>query len=341
MRPFTDSTPILGDIAAMRARLAADGYLFLRGLLPRAAVMDLRAQTLAAAAAGGWLAPGHPAEDAIADPGAACVDPEPSYLAVLAAIYRLEALHALQHHPALIGLFESLFGEAVLPRPRLIPRCFFPQQPAHTTAPHQDYPYVQGTTEVYTLWTPLGDCPAEMGALQVAEGSHRDGVRDFRISQHPATALEVADPLDGAWVGGDFAAGDVVLFHSLTVHRGSPNLSRHLRQSVDFRYQRASDPITPASCEPFVTSLSWEEIYAGWRSDALKYYWRRPTTRQVPYDMVYFDRRDARAFALAEAGDPAARFVLLRITQNDPDPGKRARAQALLDGLAAAAPATP
>ena len=87
-----------------------------------------------------------------------------------------------------------------------------------------------------------------------------------------------------------------------------------------------------------MTSLTWEEIYRGWRSESLQYYWRRPTTRLVPYDMVYFDRRDARAFALAEAGDPAARFVLLRITQNDPDPGKRARAQVLLDGLAAAAP---
>jgi hypothetical protein len=53
--------------------------------------------------------------------------------------------------------------------------------------------------------------------------------------------------------------------------------------------------------------------------------------------MVYFERRDARAFALAESGDPAARFVLLRITQNDPDPAKRARAQDLLDRLQVAA----
>jgi hypothetical protein len=57
MRPFRDSTPILADIVAMRARLAADGYLFLRDLLPRALVMDLRAQTLAAAAAGTCTSP--------------------------------------------------------------------------------------------------------------------------------------------------------------------------------------------------------------------------------------------------------------------------------------------
>ena len=38
-----------------------------------------------------------------------------------------------------------------------------------------------------------------------------------------------------AWRGGDFAAGDAVIFHNLTVHRGSPNLTDRLRLSADFR----------------------------------------------------------------------------------------------------------
>ena len=38
MREFTDSTPMAGDMQALRARLAEDGYLFLRGLMPREAV---------------------------------------------------------------------------------------------------------------------------------------------------------------------------------------------------------------------------------------------------------------------------------------------------------------
>ena len=136
-----------------------------------------------------------------------------------------------------------------------------------------------------------------------------------------------------AWRGGDFAAGDAVIFHSLTVHRGSPNLTDRLRLSADFRFQRASDPITPASCQPFVTSLTWEEIYAGWSNEAPQYYWRNPVTRHVDYDMKYFNQRDEAAFALAESGDATAKFVLLRITQNDLDPAKRARAVALLDRL--------
>lgn len=337
MQEFRDSSPDLSDTATLQARLVAEGYLFIRGLIPRETVSALASDVLAIAGRSGWLDAAHPPATAIADVAAACIDPEPRYLRTLAEIYRLQGLHELQHHPAVIDVFERLLGEPVLPRPRLIPRCFFPESAEHTTAPHQDYPYVQGTTEVFTLWAPLGDCPAEMGALQVAEGSHLDGVREFRISQHASTALEVADPLEGAWRKGDFAAGDAIIFHSLTVHRGSPNLTNRLRLSADFRFQRASDPITPASCEPFVTSLSWPEIYAGWSSDRLQYYWRRPTTRHVEYDMKYFNQRDELAFALAESGDAAVRFVLLRITQNDPDAAKRARAATLLDRLGAAA----
>ena len=50
--PLTDSTDIVGDGQALRERAAADGYILVRGLLPRAAVVDAArelADTLAAA----------------------------------------------------------------------------------------------------------------------------------------------------------------------------------------------------------------------------------------------------------------------------------------------------
>ena len=55
MQPFTDSTPLVDDPAALNERLAAEGYLFVRGLLPRQAVLDVRRQCRAVAAAGDWL----------------------------------------------------------------------------------------------------------------------------------------------------------------------------------------------------------------------------------------------------------------------------------------------
>ena len=174
MTPFRDSSDQRADTAELQRRLRDDGYLFIRDLIPSETVLSLQRQALAVAARAGWLDAAHPPAAAIANRAAACIDPEPTYLATLGEIYRLETLHALQHHPDVIDLFERVLGEPVLPRPRLIPRAFFPDSAAHTTAPHQDYPYVQGTTEFYTLWTPIGDCPAAMGALQVAAGSHRD-----------------------------------------------------------------------------------------------------------------------------------------------------------------------
>ncbi len=44
--PFRDSTEHLNDGETLRARLAGDGYLFLRGLLPRKAILDVRARLL-------------------------------------------------------------------------------------------------------------------------------------------------------------------------------------------------------------------------------------------------------------------------------------------------------
>jgi hypothetical protein len=73
---FLDSTGLLGDGDALRERLARDGYLFIRGLLPAAAINAVRTRLLADAAEGGWLDCGSPVESGIANPAAACKDPE-------------------------------------------------------------------------------------------------------------------------------------------------------------------------------------------------------------------------------------------------------------------------
>ena len=46
MEPLVDSTALLADPATLRDRVAADGYLFLPGLLPRAEVAAVRAEVL-------------------------------------------------------------------------------------------------------------------------------------------------------------------------------------------------------------------------------------------------------------------------------------------------------
>ena len=332
MHPLEDSAALLMDGPALAARMARDGYLYLPGLLPRDVVADVQQQVAAVARDAGWLQRDAPLADAVADPRGFSVDPEPRYLEVLRRINRLESYHALKHHPRLLALFERMLGAPVFPHPRVLMRNIFPERPDYTTKAHQDYPNVQGTTEVYTAWMPLIDCPSELGGLQVARGSHALGVLEFGIG-NGAGGIEILDPLDGRWTGGPMRAGDVLVFHSLTVHKGVENRSRRLRMSIDCRFQRVRDPFNPDNANPDGQPLSWAEVYADWRSEKLQYYWTRLPLTEAAFDRTWFDRRDALGFALGEAGDPRARSVLQRIVARDQDPAKRERAARLLATL--------
>lgn len=332
MHPFVDSTALLADGAALAARMRADGYLFLRDVLPAATLRALQARIGALAREAGWLRADRDVADAIADPAGFCVDPDPVYLGTLRKINRLEDYHALKHHPALMGLMERLMGRPVFPLPLTLMRNIFPGRAEYTTKAHQDFPNVQGTEECITAWIPLMDCPRDVGPLQVAAGSHTLGVLDFDIAGG-AGGIEISNPLQGRWASGDFRVGDVLLFHSMTVHKGLPNVSDRLRMSMDVRYQPVDEPFCPVNARPDGQPLSWEEVYADWQSDDLKYYWRKLPLVEKSFDRKWFDKRDALGFARGAAGDPAARSVLQRIAARDADPGKRARARALLEKL--------
>lgn len=336
LRGFRASDDAIANGGELRRRMDTDGYLFVPGLVPQADVAALRVQFQAIAAEAGWLRPGTAPQDAIADPSAACVDPEPAYVAVLKRLYRLEALHAIGHHPAVIGLLERMLGEPVLPHPRVVIRNVFPQRPDYTTPPHQDFPHIQGTEDTYSVWLPLGDCPLSRGGLAVAEGTHRDGVVPFRVSTG-AGGMEAVGAYEGRWVAGDFAEGDAIIFHSMVVHKALPNVSDRLRQSVDNRYQRVRDPIVAAGLLPYASILTWDEIYAGWQETRLQRYWEGRLTNIAPFDFRYYEERDRMAFRMAEAGDTTARATLLRVVQRDADPAKRARAAELLRRLDTAA----
>jgi hypothetical protein len=332
MQDFTDSTALRDDPPALAARMAHDGYLLIRGLLPRDVPASLQRRIGAIVRAVGWLRHDRPVEEAIADLSGFCIDPDPTYLATLRRINRLEDYHALKHHPALMQFFARLLGGEVFPHPRVLMRNIFPARTEYTTKAHQDFPNVQGTQEVYTAWIPLIDCPLAVGPLQIAAGSHRNGVYEFDIGAG-AGGIEITDPLDGRWVSGEIRLGDVLIFHSMTVHKGVPNRSERLRMSMDVRYQLVREPFNPDNANPDGQPLSWEEVYADWESDELKYYWRKLPLQLVAFDRRWFDRRDALAFALGEARDPRARSVLQRIVARDADAAKRARAQLLLDAL--------
>ena len=64
-------------------------------------------------------------------------------------------------------------------------------------------------------------------------------------------------------MGGQVNAGDVLIFHSLTVHAASPNLSNQLRISLDCRFQDYRRAFNPANVVfAGESGKSWEKTYA-------------------------------------------------------------------------------
>ena len=332
MQPFTDSTAIVGDAAALRAQMAEEGYLFVRQLLPREPLLEVRRQMLEVLAEAGLIRRDRPLEDAVPDLTNFAVEPEPAFMAVLRDQYALEDLNSLKHLPALGALMERLFGEVVIPLPLFVCRNIFPQREVYTTPPHQDYVHIQGTVRNHAAWLPLGDCDPALGGLAVAAGSHRRGVLDLRPALG-AGGLEVVseDRLD--WRHGAFQTGDVLVFNCLTVHRGVPNRSDRMRLSVDFRYQPQTEPMCEVNLTPHRDVAPWDVLYEGWTREELKYYWKRHELEVVPFDMQYYERRDHMAFEMAARGDARAKSALQRIVSGDRDGDKRARARAALEAL--------
>ena len=334
MQPFLDSTDVVNDALELRERAERDGYLFIRGLIPIEVLESLRIQFLEIARNAGWVKKDAPLEDAIADLNGFCVEPEPKYMDVYHHMYRLPEFHTLQHHPNIVGVIEAVLGEPVMPHARIIGRTIFPQREVFTTPPHQDFIPIQGTADTYTAWVPLCDIPPELGGLQIASGSHRQGVYDFRPAMG-AGGIAVTNPLEGTWVNSPFKQGDVLIFHSMAVHKGVSNSSDRLRMSIDARYQKISDPIAPGSLQPHSQPHTWEEVYSDWPAGGLQYYWEKWNMTVKDYDNSYHDKRDRLGIEMAEKGDKRSLSVLQRIVARDTDPAKRQQAADLLERLEA------
>lgn len=288
MREFVNSTELLTQPEALRQRAAKEGYLFFRGLLDRDAIRNVRRQILDLCARAGWLAAGTEPMDGIGAPNAAYVEPQPDFMTVYNEIMKLEDFHALAQQPALLAMFDTLFGEQTVAHARNIARIIFPQNTKFTTPAHQDYIHIQGTVDTWTAWIPLGDCPRQLGSLAIMPRSHTSGVYPVHDAYGAGGKGIDTDSLPYKWLSSDFVIGDVVLFQSLTVHKALPNLSRdHIRLSVDYRYQSVSEPAAEGSFQPHYGQLTWEEIYANWKSTRYQYYWREMPLRFVNWSPEY------------------------------------------------------
>ena len=298
LEPMYEANELLGDPAAIQARLDQDGYLFFRGVIDPDLLLGLRDQLTRILADEGWIEDGPRRMEAraITRPRR---EGQPKFFAAHDRIMKLECLHSLAHNSQLMDVMRQALGDSVFPHPLCITRLIFPDTRELSTPPHQDFPNNQGTPKLTAAWIPLGDCSIEDGSLAVKEGSHKFGVLplDFHLGAGNRQAVLSEEVKACRWVAADFKLGDILLFPSLTVHRALDNKNvDKMRLSVDFRYQLEGEALTPIVLEPHFQRLSWKQIYKGWKSKEFQYYWKKKKYVEVPFDPKLHELADDDVF---------------------------------------------
>ena len=227
---LADSASLVKDQAGLRRRLADDGYLFFRGLLPADEIRAAGQAVLATLRAGGWVD-----DRAIPsiEPRAvnsmdALRDPAFRQATTSAAFNRVPYL------PALRAAVRRVLGPGSFSYPAKVLRAVYPERPqARPRGRYIHYDYgVAGVQDMLTSWIPLMDIPVRIGGLAVQPGGHLRPPRPPR----PLSASE------RGWATTSYEPGDVIIFHCLTPHAALPNTSSALRISGDFRWQRPDQP---------------------------------------------------------------------------------------------------
>lgn len=247
---FRESDPCVDTPETLRARLAEDGYLFVRGLLNLEGLLELRRQILSLCQEHGWLAPHASLMDGIYS-GIPFPEHHTEYMALYRKLQKLDLFNDFARSPEIMKFFAMLLQGEILCHPRTIARVSFPRNYAFTTQPHQDFLYIRGTPETYTAWIPVGDCPRELGGLALLEGSHKLGFVSHEKAIGAGGNGVRTEKLGLRWLASDFRAGDAIVFHSYTIHGALENHTPdRLRLSLDYRYQLAGEEVDPSSLKP-------------------------------------------------------------------------------------------
>ncbi|WP_275788468.1 phytanoyl-CoA dioxygenase family protein [Pararhizobium gei] len=115
---------------------------------------------------------------------------------------------------------------------------------------HQEFPGQLRSLDGIVFWTPLLPVTADMGPVQIAEGSHAEGLipvyrDDAGLGKTGAYALYM-DKCDERLEKYEKVApltnpGDLILMDFLTMHQGGHNTSAMPRWSIQFRYFNFAD----------------------------------------------------------------------------------------------------
>lgn len=273
--PFAVSDP--GDKrVVLGQRFARDGYLY----FPRALPGDLTAPVLEGML--GVLAPGIEWDEKTQTPvlqGEPFFESDPLWDALYPKIQALESLHTLFHTEALQRLMRIVAGDEVFVYPMKMARIAAPRKLGFETPPHQDAYSHHAGPSMAGVWVGLHAVEAAMGRLTILQGSHRRGVRPVHAARGVGGVQCEIYADETRWQVSNVNAGDVIIFHSRTVHRAQANTdARRVRLSVDTRFCDYGAPVFSTNLDPHhawrIPELDWDYVYREWRTDQLKHYWR-------------------------------------------------------------------
>jgi hypothetical protein len=135
---LADSAALLSDAGALRRRLAEDGYLFFRNLLPAAQVRAAAAGVLAELRRVGWVDDrGTPSADRRALNSMEALG-DPAFRAAIAS----PAFNRVPYLAPLRGLVRQILGPGAFSYPAKVLRAVYPERPPGTARGryvHQDY----------------------------------------------------------------------------------------------------------------------------------------------------------------------------------------------------------
>lgn len=144
-------------------------------------------------------------------------------------------LEAFGFLPELIEPVGALVGyRSIKPKAARF-RMDLPRDLRYLAVWHQDHAYVGGSIDTVTAWVPLQDVDWPMGPLLIAPKSHLFGPRPHTRIVGNRKCPEELNLSDLHAV--QLRRGDVLLFHSLLLHSGQPNLSDRVRYSIQIRYE--------------------------------------------------------------------------------------------------------
>jgi len=169
---------------------------------------------------------------------------------LLHAYSRNEQFQAIGRHPAVVQTLQSLMGEQHLLLSQNHHNCVMTKHPGYSsvTSWHQDIRYWRfDRPELISTWLALGTENVANGCLLVMPGSHQWDLDPGRFDASLFLRTDIAEneALLKTAVPVELERGDVLFFHSRTLHAAGQNQSSTIKRTVVYTYRSDNNQPIP------------------------------------------------------------------------------------------------